>query len=82
MAVSNPIVGPTRGRSLSIVAGKPKTLRFDSFAIIAAPFIDPSPPITIRELISFFVKFLIAKALNFSCKKRLDLEVFKILPPF
>ena len=68
IAVSNPLVGPTRGRSLSIVAGNPRTLRLDSFAIVEAPLIDPSPPITKRELIPFFIKFLIATALYFFVK--------------
>ena len=48
IAVSNPIVGPTRGRSLSIVAGNPRTLRLDSFTIVDAPLMDLSPPITRR----------------------------------
>ena len=82
IAVSNPIVGPTRGRSLSIVAGNPRTLRLDSFAIVDAPLMDPSPPITRRQLIPFFIKFLIAIALYFYCKNLFDLDVFKILPPF
>ena len=55
IAVSNPIVGPTRGRSLSIVAGNPRTLRLDSFAIVDAPLMDPSPPITRRQLIPFLL---------------------------
>ena len=67
--------------SLSIVPGIPITGKLNSFWNILAPLKEPSPPITTRDSILFFVKLLYAFFLPEEVLKSVDLADFRIVPP-
>ena len=82
IAVSKPIVGPTKGMSLSIVAGITTHFVFEILDRAVAPFVDPSPPIITKPSTSSARRFFSAISLYFLFTNLDDLEVCRILPPF
>ena len=75
IAVSNPMVEPTKAISLSIVAGIITHFVLDIFDNSIAPLVDPSPPITISPSIHSARRLFSATCLYFFFKNLKDREV-------